>query len=355
LDTVLGLSLTSTAVGWVLVEGRDAAGAIVDHDNFTVRTGGGGARVIGTAEQVTAAVLRVRALAARQDQRIRVIGLTWSDDVAAEAALLLESLTEAGLDNVVPVQALQAAELLAQGIAPIVGYAKTAVCVLDGGSATVAMVDVVGDRTQTAVKYLAGGPGRLISWLSAMFDRSGWHPSGVVVVGADQELDALSRQLEKALPVPVFTQNGPQLALARGAALASARSTEFTDAGIVESIDCNAAAPERLRSRSYAGAMTMLATGAVTFVASLSLAVGPRLLPDRPPAPVEQTVHRSALPPAVVAPAPPPPAVAAPAPEPAPATPPVEQQSGIADEPAADLRTAEPELPPPPDGSPPAP
>ncbi|MBO0863955.1 MAG: hypothetical protein J2P16_02655, partial [Mycobacterium sp.] len=319
MDTVLGLSMTSTAVGWVLVEGRDADGPVVDHDDFLVRTGGG-ARAVKTAERVTAAVLGARALATRRDLRARVIGLTWSDDAAAEAALVLESLTDAGLDNVVPIQALHAAEMLAQGLVPVVGYDKTAVCVLDGESTTVAMVDGAGEKTQTAVKYLPGGPEGLIRWLTTMFDGSAWQPSGVVVVGSDHDLDTLSWQLEEAVPVPVFTQSGAQLALARGAALACAQSTEFTDARIAESIDRNAAAPVPSGSRSYAGALTMLVAGAVTFVASLSLAVGPRLVPDRPS--VEQAVHRSASPPPVLeAPAPPPPAIAAPtrqaAPEPA--------------------------------------
>ncbi|MGH3633300.1 MAG: DUF7159 family protein, partial [Mycobacterium sp.] len=359
---VLGLSLTSTAAGWVLVEGRDADGAIVDHDDLAVRTGGG-TRAVKTAERVTAAVLRARALATRHDQRVHVIGLTWSDDVAAEAALLLESLTDAGFDNVVPIQVLQATEMFAQGVAPVVGYDETTVCVLDGESATVVMVDGADDQTQTAVKHLKGGPERLIRWLTTMFDRSAWQPSGVVVVGSDHDLGALSCQLEKALPVPVFTQSGAQMALARGAALASAQSMQFTDAELVESIDRITADPVPSRSRSYAGALTMLAVGAVAFVASLSLAVGPWLFPHRPTEPVEQVVHRSASPPVVATPAAPPAAVAAPtaqaAPEPAPAeqpvvaAPPIEQQSGVTAAPPADLPAAEPAPPPPPVAPPP--
>jgi hypothetical protein len=58
------------------------------------------------------------------------------------------------------------------------------------------------------------------------------------------------------------------------------------------------------RQHSYAGALTMLVTGAVTFVASLSLAVGPHLVPDRATAPVQHVVHRAAPPPVVQAPAP---------------------------------------------------
>jgi hypothetical protein len=338
LDTVLGLSLTSTAVGWVLVEGRDADGAILDHDDFEVRTGGG-TRAVNTSEQATAAVLSAQSLTSSHDQRLHVIGVTWSDEAAAEAALLLESLTDAGFDNVVPIRLHEASEMLAQGIAPVVGYDKAAVCILDGDSATVVMVDTCDGEPQTAIKHLAGGNGRLLEWLTTMFDRSSWQPNGVVVVGAPEELDALSQRLEKALPVPVITQTGAQLALARGAALASAQST-FTDAEMVESIDRKRLQYRGPHQRSYAGAMTMLVAGAVTFVASLSLAVGPRLVPDRAPGPVQHVVHKSATPPVAQAPAPPPAAVEVPAAQPAPEPPPSAQPS---EEPAAAPAPAQPQ------------
>jgi hypothetical protein len=338
LDTVLGLSLTSTAVGWVLVEGRDADGAILDHDDFEVRTGGG-MRAVNTSEQATAAVLSAQSLTTRDDQRLHVIGVTWSDEAAAEAALLLESLTDAGFDNVVPVRLHEASEMLARGIGPVVGYDKAAVCVLDGESATVVMVDTCDGEPQTAIKYLPGGNGRLVQWLTTMFDRSSWQPNGVVVVGAPEELDALSQRLEKALPVPVITQTGAQLALARGAALASAQST-LSDSDMVEHIDRKRLQHRGSRQQSYAGAMTMLVAGAVTFVASLSLAVGPRLVPDRAPGPVQHAVHKSATPPVAQAPAPPPAAVEVPAAKPPPEPPPAEEPSH---EPAAAPAPAQPQ------------
>jgi hypothetical protein len=362
LDTVLGLSLTSTAVGWVLVEGRDAEGAILDHDDFEVCTGGG-MRAVNTSEQATAAVLRAQSVTADDDQRLHVIGVTWSDEVAAEAALLLESLTDAGFDNVVPIRLHEASEMLACAIAPVVGYDKAAVCVLDGASTTVVMVDTCDGEPQTATKHLSGGADRLVQWLATMFHRSSWQPGGVVVVGADHDLDALSWQLEKTLPVPVITQTGAQLALARGAALASAESTEFTDTEMVETIDRK---NEKSPQRSYAPAMTMLVAGAVTFVASLSLAVGPRLVPDRAPKPAQQVVHKSTTPPVAQAPAPPPVAVEVPAAQPPPAGVPSEESvgapataepQGVASaEPPAELPVAEPApqpappqlLPPPP-------
>jgi hypothetical protein len=366
LDTVLGLSLTPTAGGWVLVEGRTADGAIVDHGEFEVRTGGG-ARAADTSEQATAAVLGAQAAAARRDQRLHVVGVTWTDDAAAEAALLLESLTEAGFDNVVPIRSLEAAEMLARGIAPVVGYHKAAVCVLEGDSAAVVMVDDSDGEAQTAVKQLQGGADRLTQWLTAMFDRSSWQPAGVVVVGSDHDLDAISWRLEKALPVPVFTQSGVPLALARGAALASAQSTEFTDAPMLASLRESRPRPVPSRPRAYAGALTMLVAGAVTLVASVSLAVGPRLLPDKPAGPVKQVVHKSAPAPVAKAPAPaPPPAkVETPAPRPVPepeapqepvvAAAPVEPQNAVSADPSTNLPPAEPAPAPPPVAPPPPP
>ncbi len=295
---VLGLSLTPTAVGWVLVDRRDADGAILDYDDFEVRFGGGLAAA-NTAASATEAVLRARQAAAEREQVIRLIALTWSDDAAAEAALLTESLADAGFDNVVPIRWLRAAELLAEGMAPVVGHEKVAVCLLDGEPATIVMVDDGDSGPHTAVKQVHGGAGRQLDWLTEMFDKSSWLPTAVVAVGAGDDLDALTWQLESALPAKVFTQAGMQSVLARGAALASARCAGFPDRDVVDSLDAPRPDPARARSRSFAGAMTMLVAGAVTFVASLSLALGPRLVPERPPVPARQVVHTAVAPPAV--------------------------------------------------------
>jgi hypothetical protein len=365
LDTVLGLSLTSTSVGWVLVEGRDADGTILDQEDFEVCTGRG-VQAVNTSEQATAAVLDAQAAAASYDRRLHLIGVSWSDEAAAEAALLLESLSNAGFDNVVPIRLHDACDLLARAIAPVVGYDKAAVCVLDGDSTIVAMVDTCDDEPQTAIKHLTGGAGRLVGWLTSLFDRSSWQPGGIVVVGADEDLEALSWRLEKAVPVPVITQTGARLALARGAALASADSTEFIDTEIVETVDSTPAERASSRQNSYAGALTMLVAGAVTFVASLSLALGPHLVPDRAAGPVQHAAHRAAAPPVVQAPAPHPAAVetpiARPAPPPAPAQQPTkapaaaQPQTVVSEQPPAEVPAAQPVPPPaPPPPVPPPP
>lgn len=280
LDAVLGLSVTPTTVGWVLAEGHGADGTIVDHRELKLR-GGRAVRAVGTAQQVTNEILRVSAAAAASEHRLRVIGVTWNDEAAAQAALLLESLTDAGFDNVVAIRMLEAVETLARAIAPVVGYEQTAVCILEHEWATVVMVDTHDGQSQTAVKRVRGGLDGLTTWLSGMFDRTGWRPAGVVVVGSDDDIDAFSWQLEKALPVPVFGQSMAQVTIARGAALAAAHSTEFTDEQLVAGTAEPAATSKRSRRLAYTGAATALAAGAVTFVASLSAAVGLQLAPDQ--------------------------------------------------------------------------
>lgn len=298
MDTVLGLSVTPTTVGWVLAEGHGADGAILDHREVQLQDGSQhshGIRAVGTAQQVTAEVLRAREVAETDGHRLRVVGVTWSDEASAQAALLQEALTDAGFDNVVPIRQLEAVETLAQAIAPVIGYEQTAVCILEREWATVVMVDTHDGETQTAVKHVRGGYDGLTSWLTGMFDRSTWRPGGVVVVGSQHDVSDFSWQLENALPVPVFAQTMAQVTVARGAALAAAQSTEFTDAELVAAGAAVPVAAVPVRSRQYAGAATTLAAAAVTFVASVSLAVGLQLAPGQDSAP-SRPVHKSTAP-----------------------------------------------------------
>jgi hypothetical protein len=365
LDTVLGLSMTSTTVGWALVEGRDAHGTILDQDEFEVHTGGG-TRAAKAAKRVTAEVSRAQAMATAGDHPLRLIGVTWSDDATAEAALVLESLTGSGFDNVVPVQWVQAVETLARAIAPVIGYEQTAVCVLERHSATVVLVDTCDGETRTAVRQVPDGHDGLIRWLTAMFDHGKWQPAGVAVIGSDHQLDAASWQLEKALPVPVFAQSGAQLTVARSAALAAAHSIEFTDAQLLDVAVDHRAVPLRSRSLSYAAALTMLVTAAVTLVAALSLAVGLRLTPLEAAGAVEYAVHPSAPVAKAVAPAVLPPAEVkapatktalqpAPPAEPPVAAPPAQPEPDLPRAPSASVPAAEPITAPQQEPSPPPP
>ena len=138
MDAVLGLSMTPTSVGLVLVEGQDADGATMDRDAFDVYDG-----ALPTCEQATAAVLRTEALAANRGRRLHSIGVTWSEDADAEASALMKSLSESGFDNVVPIRLPEATEALARGMAAVIGYETTAVCVIEPDSVISIVVNTV--------------------------------------------------------------------------------------------------------------------------------------------------------------------------------------------------------------------
>ncbi|MFV0495791.1 hypothetical protein [Mycobacterium sp.] len=296
MDTVLGLSVTPTTIGWVLAEGHGADGTILGsrelhlHDGRDPFPSGHGTSAVAMAERVAAEIQAARSLAVSTEHRLRVVGITWSDEASAQAALALEVLNDAGFDNVVPVPLLSAVEALAQAVAPIIGYEQAAVCILDSRSATVAVVDAHDGDVQSAVMGISGDYSDLASRLTAMFDDFGRRPGGVVAVGSQDTANDFSRQLKKVLPVPVFAQTMAQVTVARGAALEAAHSTEFTDAELVAAVAAPVPAVRR-RSRQYAGAATALAAAAVTFVVSVSLAVGIQLAPGRDSGPSRDGSH----------------------------------------------------------------
>ena len=226
MDAVLGLSMTPTTVGLVLVEGQDADGATMDKDEFAVHDRGL-VSAVNTSEKAAAAVLRTEAIAAARGHRLHSIGVTWSEDADTEASLLLESLSESGFDNVVAVRLPEATEALARGIASVIGYEITAVCVIEPDAVVVLVVDTADGAVQTAVSHAVTTDEDLARWLSAIFAQADWRPEALVLVGSGSDLDAITPHLEDVLSVPVFVPAEAQLALARGAAIASTHGPDF--------------------------------------------------------------------------------------------------------------------------------
>ncbi|MBY0441388.1 MAG: hypothetical protein K2Q25_04530 [Mycobacteriaceae bacterium] len=348
MDTVLGLSMTSTVAGWILAEGHCADGALLDYGVLGLQSGPG-LGAMRTAQQLATEISHIQQTAIAERDRLRVVGVTWRDDAATEAALLVESLIDAGFDNVVPIQLHQAVAELAQATASSVGFQRTAVCVLEDQGTTIAMVDDDSDETTPSIKHVADGIDGLMRWLTGMFDRTIWRPDAVVVIGSEGDVDAVAGQLEEAFPVPVFVQTNVPLAVAQGAALAAARSTEFTDARLVKIAGNQRAKSSSSRSQrlSYASAWTGLVAGAVTLVASLSLAVGLKLVPTHDPGSAEKPMypstpqiaeaHMPLVPPSPVIEPPAITAIAKPSPQPVKTPPPA---------PASQVQLATPEPPP---------
>ena len=323
-DLVLGLSMTSADVRWVLVEGTTAEGATICRDTVD----------FDTLDDVIAAV---------GENRLHAVGVTWANEAESAASTLLDALAARGLDNVITVSEQEAADSLAMGIADRGGYRDVAVCVVEPDHALVALVDADGVTTErvdpTADDMLA------------LLDRNDGQPEAIFVLGSADDIDSIATSFHGAA-VPVITAAEADLALARGAALASARAVNTLEAR-----------PTRWRMPSRIAALTsVVAAAVVVFVVSLSVALGLGLTPDTNSTVAQRDTAATADQPARVPTAPsvakavPQPVPAAPPPPPAEAAPPVAHTIVEAAAPTPDaVPVVEPPAAPPPvDDAPPA-
>ncbi|WP_421877052.1 DUF7159 family protein [Mycolicibacterium wolinskyi] len=226
MDAVLGVSLTPSTVGLVLVEGHEADGATVNHETYDIRD----LEPLALAEvtdRVVAAVARAEAVTAGRGNRLQSIGVTWSDGADIEASQLLSALSDAGFANVLPIRFPQATDTLARGIAGVVGFDTTVVCVIEP-ELILALTASPGDGpVQTTQVHGIETVQGLADWLCGLFAAATSRPDALVVVGSAVDFDAVMPKLQAALEVPVFTPADEGVALARGAALASARRGRF--------------------------------------------------------------------------------------------------------------------------------
>lgn len=217
MDIVLGVSMTPTAVRMVLVEGDQADGVTVDHDTFEIPAGDDAATP-GPAEQVVAAILGTRESAAESGHRLVSTGVAWTDRAAA--AQVRDALRTHGIADVVLVSELHAASALAQAAGRILGGERTALILVEGSTATMAVVQTADGavvKVQSGDLDVSG----LVAGLGALEDP----PQAVFVVGPDTA--ALRAQIAERTTLPVHAPDDAELALARGAALAGARVPKY--------------------------------------------------------------------------------------------------------------------------------
>jgi len=320
-DAVLGLSVTPSAVGLVLVQGQGADSTTVDGAGFEL-DGKGSSSALQTSDQAAAAVLRSEAMAAERGHRVHSIGVTWSDESDAEASLLLKSLSDSGFDNIVPVRLSEATDALARGVAGIMGYQTTAVCVIEPEQLIALIVQTDEGAVQTAVNHAVVTEEDLVGWLSAVFTKADWQPEALVLLGSAEDLEGLLPVLEEALSVPVFSPAEAQLALARGAALACAQNADLRLAGTGREGTVETKQPttaqRTVRRLVSVGPAAMLAAAIVTFVVSASAALALHAAPERSVPQTRPSADDSAqVPVAESSPAPAPQQSATPLPEPA--------------------------------------
>jgi hypothetical protein len=274
MDLVLGLSMTSTAVRWVLVEGTTGEGATIHRDGID----------FDTLDDVIAAV---------GDNRLHAVGVTWTIEAEAEASTMLDALADRGLENVITISELEAADVLAAGIADRAGYDDVAVCLVEPDAAVIAKVSPAGVSVDRIARPLDGADAvELPSSVIAMLDLDEWQPEAIFVVGSADDLDLVMSTLAGLTESPVYSAAEADLALARGAALASARAVNTLEAP---------RAP--LMSRTAALASVLVAA-VVVFVVSLSVALGMRLAAGTDSTPEQRPAADAADAPAPAAPAP---------------------------------------------------
>ena len=239
MDIVLGVSMTPTTVRMVLVEGEKADGSIVDHDAFDITADDGSATSSSAAEQVVEAVLGTKESAAAGGHHLKSIGVTWSDH--AEASTLRDALAARGVDDVMLVSDGHAAGALAQAVGRAVGYATTALLFIDRDTATLSVVQTddgsvvkVLSRTLHSDDAMA-----VLTEMAAAVDAQDSPPQGMFVVGSGVDVSSVKSHLEHLVSLPVSAPDEPELALARGAALASANAPAFeaTTVGLAYSQD----------------------------------------------------------------------------------------------------------------------
>ncbi|WNG88165.1 hypothetical protein C6A87_002585 [Mycobacterium sp. ITM-2016-00317] len=236
MDIVLGVSMTPTTVRMVLVEGEKADGVTVDHDTFDVTSVDGSANA---ADHVVAAVLGTKESAETGGHHLKSIGVTWSDHT--EATALRDALAAHGIDDVMLVAESHAAASLAQAVGRAVGYATTALLFIDRDTATLSVVQT-DDGSVVKVLSRSLHSTDAMAVLTEMAEAVAAQqspPQGMFVVGSGVDISSVKAHLEHLVSLPVSAPDEGELALARGAALASAAAPAFeaTTVGLAYSQD----------------------------------------------------------------------------------------------------------------------
>jgi hypothetical protein len=220
--------MAPTTVRIVLVEGQNADGATVDEDNFAVSNGEDPATFSGP-DQVVAAILGTREGANEAGYELLSTGVTWSDQQAA--AELRDALTARKVENVMLVSSFLAAAALAQSIGSATGYARAALLYVEPNTATLAVVDTAdGSISDVQREQLPDDDDQAVATLINLVSAAeglAEQPQGVLVVGSGVDIPLIKPALEEATSLPLSVPEEPDMALARGAALASAHAPLF--------------------------------------------------------------------------------------------------------------------------------
>lgn len=265
MDLVLGLSATSTAVRWVLVEGMTGGGAPIDRGVLDIHD-------TATFDAEALLTVLLDANDAVVADGVHAVGVTWTEDGDVVAGAILDALDARGVQNVVSVSEIEAAEALAGGIADIAGYNDIAVCVFEPDATLIAVVDPDGvtvDRRDRPVDR--SDDIELTSSVIAL-DLNDRQLDAIFVVGS-ADLETVVSPMDAVAAAPVISSSEADMAMTRGAAVAAALAVNALSAANAPLLN--------VRGMSKTAALTsVLVAASVTLVISLSVALGLRATSD---------------------------------------------------------------------------
>lgn len=187
MDLVLGVSMTSAALRFVLVEGVTGDGATVDSGTLAMPVSGAG------ADALISAVLGEGPYAAVPGTRPRAIGVTWTDAVAQEAATLVAALTAKGARTVIALSPAEAAAALAAGLGDLAAQDDLAVCLAEPDAALLAVVTA----DTVHVDHIAHDDvDSLVRRVSETVGSADSHAQALYVLGSADHVDAVVAALD---------------------------------------------------------------------------------------------------------------------------------------------------------------
>jgi hypothetical protein len=314
MDMVLGISMAPTMVRLVLIEGQNADGVTVEVDHFAVAAGpqDSDPAIPGAADRVVAAIVASREGATQGGHRLTSTGLTWMD--SADVGALRDAIASRDAGSVTLVSPLLAAAALTRAVGDALDQKHIAMLYVERDSATLAVVEVAdGSIVDVRRQPLAGDAATELAVLVAGLAAPGSRVDAVSVVGCGvgcgADALAIKAALEAVTGLRVIVPEEPDMALARGAALASANAPLFASStAALEDFAADDAVTIRRRRPLVLAGSALAAVAAGLVVVSLTSDGRAPSAPQPTPRAVAPTTPSAAqpAPEAAAAPAPPP-------------------------------------------------
>jgi len=227
MDVVLGVALASSApatIHTVLVCGEHGDGVTLEERTLDVPHDD--SDEFAAVDALIAAILRARDAADAAGHHLVSTGVTVTDPIdAAALSSRLSTGALAGLANVAQISPVLAAASLAHNLGRTVGCEQMGLFSVESATATLAVVDCTdGTITQIFRQPLYDGDATsTIDTVAAGLNAAETSPDGLFLICSGGDATALRPQLEATVDQEVCEPAEPRSALARGAALASAR------------------------------------------------------------------------------------------------------------------------------------